>query len=303
MPGAYTHYIISRQAISSLPPCKLREIVSRCRRLCSLGSQGPDIFFYYVPISRHSDSRNIGSAMHENSPALFLQNAIQRIYDFPSDKERGYAAAYLAGFISHYICDSICHPYIYSRINYNPDHPGQNRYLMHGKLEKQLDGLFADSFPEIIPKDFDMTEAVSISEEELAFLSYYMPDIINKTYFQNHVKSNFRLTPGMTRRTILFFARAMHVRKISEKSDRLYNPSWAVNINHETWQNPWNPSLESNASFPDLTVQTLQKCVLCFQRFDECLCSGDKESREKTLFHFLNTAGNLSYHSGLVIPQ
>ena len=41
-----------------------------------------------------------------------------------SRQQREEGLAYMCGFICHYIGDSICHPYVYGRIEYDVNHPG-----------------------------------------------------------------------------------------------------------------------------------------------------------------------------------
>ena len=72
MPGFTTHYILGMKAFNDLPSNPLKHIISKYRWLYQLGLQGPDMFFYNIPILRHRDYRNVGSYMHEHHVNLFF---------------------------------------------------------------------------------------------------------------------------------------------------------------------------------------------------------------------------------------
>ena len=101
----------------------LKFIIAKYRWLYQLGLQGPDMFFYNIPILRHRDYRNVGSYMHEHKVNAFFECCLRRIGTIRSRQQQEEAISYLAGFINHYIADSICHPYVYGRIGYPVDAP------------------------------------------------------------------------------------------------------------------------------------------------------------------------------------
>ena len=57
MPGFTTHYILGMKAYNDLPNNQLKYIIAKYRWLYQLGLQGPDMFFYNIPILRHRDYR------------------------------------------------------------------------------------------------------------------------------------------------------------------------------------------------------------------------------------------------------
>ncbi len=80
------------------------------------------------------------------------------------------------------------------------------------------------------------------------------------------------------------------------------DPVVTLNLNHETWCNPWNRRLASKASFPELFHQTMIKCKDVFYLLNEELSS---PVPLKNLDHnrLLKELGNYSYHSGLAVDQ
>ena len=79
MPGFTTHYIIGMKAYNDLKNNQLKHIIAKYRWLYQLGVQGPDIFFYNIPILRHRDYRNVGSYMHEAHVGDFFRCCLAHI--------------------------------------------------------------------------------------------------------------------------------------------------------------------------------------------------------------------------------
>ena len=136
MPGFTTHYLFGVKAYNDLPNNYLKHVISKYRWLYQIGLQGPDIFFYNIPILRHRDYRNVGSHMHEYHVNRFFRNCLNEIAAISSKQQREQAISYMAGFLCHYAADSICHPYVYGRIQYVEDHGVQTRMLFAGNLTK-----------------------------------------------------------------------------------------------------------------------------------------------------------------------
>ena len=141
MPGFTTHYLFGVKAYNDLPNNYLKHVISKYRWLYQIGLQGPDIFFYNIPILRHRDYRNVGSHMHEYHVNRFFRNCLNEIAAISSKQQREQAISYMAGFLCHYAADSICHPYVYGRIQYETDGKGSRFHGLHAELENDIDTL------------------------------------------------------------------------------------------------------------------------------------------------------------------
>ena len=85
-----------------------------------LGCQGPGLFTYNFLRLAFSNHRNLGAYLHNHRvKALFLQMFACLPEQEP---ERGVCLAYLAGAYCHYVCDSVCHTFVYARTGYDPAH-------------------------------------------------------------------------------------------------------------------------------------------------------------------------------------
>ena len=146
MPGFTTHYILGMKAYNDLPLNQLKFIIAKYRWLYQLGLQGPDMFFYNLPILRHRDHRNVGAYMHEHHVNDFFSVCLNRLASIPSRQQREQGVAYMAGFFCHYIGDYMCHPFVYGRIHYDPKNPSIQAHGLHALLENDLDALLLKKY-------------------------------------------------------------------------------------------------------------------------------------------------------------
>ena len=71
-----------------------------------------------------------------------------------------------------------------------------------------------------------------------------------------------------------------------------------LNLDHEVWTNPWDNSIASTTSFPDLYHQTLKKCNAVYYYLNAFLIA-NVPSGPPDMSALLAELGNYSYHSGL----
>ncbi|MGN0982907.1 MAG: zinc dependent phospholipase C family protein [Candidatus Limivicinus sp.] len=107
MPAAYAHYRFGQAVFSRLPQEKQSTIQAH-RPLYDLGLHGPDLLFYYRPLS-HDPLKHLGSAMHQAAAADFFRPAGE-LLGRAQDSEA--LTAYLWGFLCHFALDLHCHAYI-----------------------------------------------------------------------------------------------------------------------------------------------------------------------------------------------
>ena len=115
MPSIYTHQRFGNE-VEQLLPEGIRKITDAHRDLFSIGFQGPDIFFFYHPLS-WGEVPQYGNRMHELPGHEFFGRALEQYRRLPEEStaqkefKRG-AAAYLFGVLCHYALDSTCHKFI-----------------------------------------------------------------------------------------------------------------------------------------------------------------------------------------------
>lgn len=324
MPGFTTHYIFGMKAYNDMPFTPLKHTIAKYRWLYQLGLQGPDMFFYNIPILRHRDYRNVGSYMHEHKVSAFFKCCLRRIGTIRSRQQQEEAISYLAGFMNHYIADSICHPYVYGRIGYPVDAPTSMHHGMHAHLENELDAILLWKYKKKKPSEFNQTATICLNGQEIQFISHFLASCINETYYPITYRNNFQVTPAMVHRSI--WALRFGCRTLSDKTgkkkfgiaqvesifvnhpvasakmvtDSVTDYRSSCNLNHEAWSNPWDPTRVSTASFVDLFHETLDKCSRVYELLNSAVTDNVPLDKQD-LSPLLTELGNESYHSGLPV--
>ena len=324
MPGFTTHYIFGMKAYNDMPFTPLKHTIAKYRWLYQLGLQGPDMFFYNIPILRHRDYRNVGSYMHEHKVNAFFECCLRRIGTIRSRQQQEEAISYLAGFMNHYIADSICHPYVYGRIGYPVDAPTSMHHGMHAHLENELDAILLWKYKKKKPSEFNQTATICLNGQEIQFISHFLASCINETYYPITYRNNFQVTPAMVHRSI--WALRFGCRTLSDKTgkkkfgiaqvesifvnhpvasakmvtDSVTDYRSSCNLNHEAWGNPWDPTHVSTASFVDLFHETLDKCSRVYELLNSAVTDNVPLDKQD-LSPLLTELGNESYHSGLPV--
>ncbi|MCD8018099.1 MAG: zinc dependent phospholipase C family protein [Clostridiales bacterium] len=111
MPSTYTHYAYGQKIFRMLKP-DLQKRIQPYMDYYNIGVHGPDILFYYRAYSKNKINQ-YGVQVHNEPMHDFLVHAFD-VYE--SQQRKAEAFAYLAGFMTHFILDSSCHPYVNKRI-------------------------------------------------------------------------------------------------------------------------------------------------------------------------------------------
>lgn len=163
MPAAYAHYRFGQDVLSCLPQDKQASIQTH-RALYDLGLHGPDLLFYYRPLS-HDPLKHQGSAMHQAAAADFFRPAGELLRHEPADEA---LTAYLWGFLCHFALDLHCHAYIAAATV--PDGPG------HFEMEADFDrALLSQAGMTIVP--VNVTGHIRLSRAEAGLISKVFPGV------------------------------------------------------------------------------------------------------------------------------
>lgn len=111
MPATYAHYRFGQNVRETLSR-REQEAIDAYPELYLIGLHGPDIFFYYRPLSSNPVSE-MGYTLHERSGGSFFENARSVI---ASSREPAAALAYAYGVLCHFALDVSCHAYVYESI-------------------------------------------------------------------------------------------------------------------------------------------------------------------------------------------
>lgn len=128
MPATYTHDRFGKDVYRQLTP-ELRKVIRDQKKLYLIGLHGPDIFFYYHPMSTNPIVK-MAHQMHEEPADAFFARGRVLYQRKPQDG----VMAYLLGFACHFLLDSACHPYI--------DGFAGRCGVSHAQQEAELDRVF-----------------------------------------------------------------------------------------------------------------------------------------------------------------
>lgn len=306
MPGYDTHYIFGINSYHKLPDSQTKHAIHCSKGAYSLGLIGPDIFFYYAT-EIVAARKNIGSLMHTTKTDLFFKNMLAYI-DLTHGMARNTAIAYFSGFLSHYVLDCACHPYVYWRSD-------SNDLQKHFTLETDIDIMLLKKYMNTTPYDFTKNSTITLSKLENITVCDMLHFAIRNTYKGSRIT---RTGIRMAIRSLQAEQKAMRIafskiksaigvveyHFVSRKYFSTLIPGGAeiktndpLNLKHSEWRNPWDPSKISHASVPDMMNKAQDRFSLTIFLLNNYL---DKSiSAKESYYSLLKFIGGYSYHSGL----
>lgn len=307
MAGLTTHYIFGLNTYKHLTQLDLKSEIKLNNKAFAFGLQGPDIFYDFIPLFIIY-GKNIARLMHTKRSADFFRHFIDNVKKINSIEDRMIAAAYLYGFLGHYILDSTTHPMIYYRTHYLSK---PKDYLSkHLTLEADIDKVILNDFLELAPDQFMTKDFFYLSKNQNKIITEVLYKTIKQTYPEvklsfnmlkfiiNYAKVSLKVfldSKGYKKRIISFLENNLigcsiiSPKFITDAKITLDDP---LNIKKEIWLNPWNKRIHSDKSFYELFDQGLQE-------YNDILISvNDYMKFGSNYTELLNMIGNKSYHSG-----
>lgn len=289
----------------------VKRAVKNNRGSYKLGLLGPDIFFYYAT-EVMAARKNIGSRMHTTRTDAFLKNMITYV-DLHKGRAREIGISYLCGFLSHYVVDCICHPYVYWMTDYL--HKEINYLEKHFRFESDMDITLLAMYKNTTPYEFMKNSTFYLNEAETAVVCDMLYFAIRSTYHDSRITRS-----GIQMAIYSLYKEQRMIRVASEKANRaILNISKAfgnqrylapfipsptemrfedpLNLKHKKWHNPWDTSKYSTDSVPEMLGKADRRFSLMMFLLDNYLSPDmNKMAAYKTLMAFI---GCKSYHSGL----
>ena len=178
MPGFLTHYIAGKAALQSVSD-DIQAIINADERIYNLGTQGPDIFFYYIPGQVRKRSRGVAQEMHGSGLGLFLVQMAQLAKQ--AGEERDTIFAYTAGFAMHYAVDCNAHPYVYAH-TFKENALKIKNSADHRKLETAIDVALLKLVSGKTPAGISQWELVNASRDKRNVAAVAMCESIKAVY-------------------------------------------------------------------------------------------------------------------------
>lgn len=304
MPGFVTHYLAGVNAFRLLHNPALKKIIKNNKDAYSLGLQGPDLFFYFLPCSA-GIGPNIADIMHKQNTGLFFEKLLETVDSYAGTDEFNTAASYCLGYMGHYLLDTGMHPYVYSQIGTS----ASNRTLgVHFGLESDIDRILLWHYKHKKPAQFLHSSVIKLTTREKQIISGLLCRAIYAAY-------NIRLPEWYVRLAMVcFYAETKllldpHCRKhrfisfLEQKtagcniiSPLLINDIKhchdACNLSHSCWYNPFGPKIIRNDSVFDIFKESTQKYASYMNIMYKALLNHSYDE-------ILNLLGNNSYNSGI----
>ena len=185
MPGFITHYICGQAIFKNLDPDAQKMIMPHSQ-FYNIGTQGPDIFFYYLPGLLRRRLRDIGIQMHKHLFGNFIARMIDILMteQLPEQK-RDLLFSYTSGFLTHYALDATAHPYVYSKtgVRQKGDKARAIKYsVSHRKFETAIDVLMLNLMSSKKPSDYKLWELIRVDSDPAQIVGGAMSAAIRETY-------------------------------------------------------------------------------------------------------------------------
>ncbi|MCL2399215.1 MAG: zinc dependent phospholipase C family protein [Defluviitaleaceae bacterium] len=300
MPGFITHYICG-QAVLNTVSSDTQKMIRPYQQFYNIGTQGPDIFFYYLPGLLKKNTRDIGIQMHKHHFGAFISHMIDyMLQDNLPEDARSLMLAYISGFLTHYALDATAHPYVYSKTGMRKkgDKAKAIKYSVnHRKFETAIDVLMLELMSSKKPSDYKLWELIQVAHDPAQVVATAMSSSISKAYDREiNAKDVYKAMRYMVRLTKILqsgkgrrkrlmelienltigdhlFSSIIHMQQISDGVDYM-------NIKKSPWNLPGIPEKkEKNDSFVELYHDSIQQSVHMIDTLWRCM-SGEV-SRDK----------------------
>ncbi|MBD5157546.1 MAG: zinc dependent phospholipase C family protein [Butyrivibrio sp.] len=309
MPGFVTHYVFGVNAYKKLSNPDIKGIIQKRHNAFSLGLQGPDIFFYFMPSSL-GFKPNIANIMHKKRTGEFFRSLIDGVSIFDRKKDYEIAYAYIQGFMGHYLLDTNMHPYVYSRVGTSVS---KQTLGIHFGLETDIDREVLMHYKGMKQNDFSHLSVISLNKHEKNIIARLLNSAILKTYgititttvikasmVSFAIESVLLMDPNMKKHRFVSFIEN-HTVGYGLVSPLLINECRhsedPCNEAHNEWVNPWEPAMRGTSSVFEMMDSLQNKYAGLMESMDSALNDSHNMLQDDNP-KILALLGNNSYSSG-----
>ncbi len=311
MPGLVTHYIFGHSVLNNLSD-KNKNKINKHHEIFNIGTQGPDMFFYYLPGLLKKSTNQLGLVMHKKNINNFFKEILFEMNNLQDNTEREIAFAYVAGYLTHYCLDYNTHKYIYYKTGFRRKGSliKSNKFsLLHKKLETNIDIMLCNVLSENNLSSKKTWEILNASEEDAIAVTKVMSSAIKKVYgryvndtdiknsilymknvnkFLNIKEDKFRMFRKLKDNLNITEKEIDELRKMQNKIGIDY-----FNLNKDEWYSPCDLFEKHTESFIDLYNMGHNKCIKIINALF------DFYYYRITLDELINIIGNYSMATGL----
>lgn len=269
MPGFVTHYVFGVNAYRQLDDKEIKRIIQTNHHAYSLGLQGPDLFYYFMPASLDFIP-NIANIMHKKKTNEFFRQLIASVSTLTRRGDYEIAFAYVQGFMGHYLLDTNMHPYVYYRVGTS----ASNRTLgEHFAIETDIDREVLWRYKKMRQSEFSHSSVINLSVHQKNVIARILSIAILATYNINvttqlikaamvsfDIESSLLVDEKMRKHKFIDFIerRTVGYNLISPLLiNDIRHAQDPCNEKHERWHNPWDTNYNSTASVFDIMDKTV----------------------------------------------
>lgn len=309
IPNVVTHGLMALDVFNRLETSKVKEAIASYPRSFLLGSNGPDILFYYKVFPWQDQKlnkiiANYGSIVHEKNIDAFYDEMFLQLSQIKNSQRQEVLISYVAGHLLHWALDVLAHPFVFYR---SGPLSGESEYW-HYRYESMLDALMVTYYKDKKLSDVNVKKFVDVSEEERRYIAtfyqqslakvhgiYVRPDVIESAIISFKQILTFLYDPHNLSTPIIQtlenkfakpWAFSSHV--VNSKIEAEYD---VLNLKREMWCNPCDDTICSNQSFIDLYEESIDLGVSLLEAFEKVL-KGERDNLHDMI-------QNRRYDSGL----
>ena len=274
---------------NALPASSVKESIQKHPKAYLLGSNGPDILFYYKVFPWEDQDQNkavadIGSLVHEKNINRFYEYALAFIQSVEDQNRKDILTAFIAGHMMHWSLDSLSHPFVFYR---SGEIAGDTKYW-HYRYESMIDALMVTYYKKRQLSDLKANRFVNVNSEERRVIASFYSSILGDV-FDLDLEASVIDSAIDSFKKILHFLYDPHylVTPLLQGVEHLLGNEWqftshnvnpridatydVLNLKKETWFNPTDLNLASNTSFIELYEESVSLGIVLIQALNEGL--------------------------------
>ena len=314
MPSSVTHAFFALDIYDKLDK-NIQEKLLSSKKYLKIFSEGPDPLYFYNLANFKRGKRirdNYPKLIHTKNTQKFFISLIKYIKDKKLENNPE-VISLLYGFISHYVLDSVMHPFIiYKTGIFNSDDLSTYKYNgLHNDMEVYIDAYLIYQRLKIFPKDFKMYKfifEVNKYDSEIkellnvVFKSVYDIDDFSNIYLKSikqmeGIFKHFRYDKYGIKKVGYKFLDIFLPKKQLKKEMLSYHVHQKqkihyLNLERNEWNHPCNQNEIYNYSFIELYRIALDKATYIIENVNDYLYKNKGVSKLEELFP------NISYETG-----
>jgi len=314
MPNIATHGLLAQDVLDKAPFQTLADLITHYPKAYFLGSNGPDLLFYYHALpwqDQKSSARlvGLGNRMHAEKIDDFYRSALRIIKETADHQVKNAMIAFLAGHLTHWSLDTIAHPYIFYKTG---PIAGTTKYW-HSRFESNIDTLMVKQIKGFSLSKFNIPQLVDVDELTKRAVSILYPAIL-KEIFDEEVSPDDIIECIASFYTIIKLLNDPFTLKfpLVQFGESLAGIRWSfschmvtgvcdekhdiLNLNHARWIHPSDAAKISTESFLDLYASAQERAVGVLCAFNDVVY------RDSMPEQLISLIGDRTYDTGMKNP-